>query len=453
MEALLRDRLLAWLADPAVAAQDPETIGSLAAVLRASPDPCSCVRAGRHGTVTCTAPAATGGPPRRFLEFDRHGTLLTVARWDEGDRLRWAKLRLPDGRWVGIEPRSADAPPWGNSDRLWLLDPGAPFSPVAAVSHFQAVDYGAVAAIPPLAEPHRLPAGAGTTVLNFLAALLEDQGRRRVFYRGLYATEQLFTALLESFRYDPAARAPLARFLDSELSWSPAPHERRFLRDGIYVQLRDGVEKVVSRERAYYRRQWQSVIRSEPRVIREAEGRVVCSLWALGTPVEDHLVLDPGGEHGEVLEIPPEDGPIEPLAPAWRPALAALLAQQSAPALRPWLDEALDGLRLEWGPVTGDLLAVSGQTALLSLKLPRLFRRRLAGCQTEAERLVLGLALVVEVSRLLGPALRLRAQALLASLPEAVQRAALERPPTGPSLTSLEKLAQTLAAGEGCPAA
>lgn len=450
MESLLQQYLLDWLGDPAVAIHDPETIARIRTGL-SNPGADSLVKVSRHGTVICLSRTAAGGPQRCLVEFDRRGTLLTVARWDEAGRLRWAKFRLPDGRWVGIEPRSTHSPLWGESDRLWLLSDGAPFRPAEELSHFRAVDYGAVAVIPPLAEPHRLPPGAGTAVLNFLACLLVDQAYPSVFYRGPYATEQLFTALLESFHYDSAAGAPLSQFLDSDLSWTPAPHERRFLPEGIYVQLRDGVEKVVFRGKAYYRRQWQSVIRSEPRVIREADGRVVCSLWALGTPVEDHLILDADGEVVDVRVAEPEAGPVEPLSLAWKPALRALLAQQSAPALRPWLDEALQALTLEWGPVAGDLMEVSGERAVLSLKLPRLFRRRLAGCQAQAERLSLALALVVEVARLLGPALRLRAQGLLAALPEAGQREALESPPATSPLTGVEELAQALAAGRGCP--
>jgi hypothetical protein len=447
----LRHRLLDWLADPAVASQDPETTSTVRAGLRASDDWGWLVSLGRHGTVICSARSSTDGPPRRVIELDRHGTLLTVARWDEPNRLRWAKFRLPDGRWVGIEPRSTRSGAWGESDRLWLLGDGAPFRPLEELGHFQAVEYLAVAAIPPLAEPRRLPPGAGTAVLNFLSNLLVEQGASRVFYRGPYATEQLFTALLESFRYAPAAPAPLRQFVESDLAWTPAPHERRFLPQGIYIQLRDGVEKVVFRGKAYYRRQWQSVIRAEPRVIREEEGRVLCSLYALGTPVEDHLVLDADGEVAEIPETAPESGDGEPLSPAWRAALNALLAHQTAPALAPWLGQALQALRLEWGPVGGDLLEVSGELAVLSLKLPRLFRRRLADCQTRAEGLWLAVALVSEVARLLGPTVRLRAQAILASLPEAAQQAALENPAAGPPLTPLEDLAQTLAAGAGCP--
>lgn len=465
MSAALRQRLLDWLSDPAVATQDPETTARIRSALSApagarAGDPREragfvsagwLVSLGRHGTVACSARRPEGGPLRRVLELDRHGNLLTVARWDEAGRLRSAKFRLPDDRWVGIEPRALSSPLWGELDRLWLLADGAPFTPLQELSPFQAVEYTAVAGIPPLAEPHRLPSGAGTAVLNFLSSLLVEQGTPRVFYQGPYATEQLFTALLESFRYDAAAAAPLAEFLEAELAWTPAPHERRFLPGGIYIQLRDGIEKVVFRGRSYYRRQWQSVIRSEPRVVREQDGRIVCSLYALGASLEDHLVLDAEGERVEIFDPVPESGNAEPLSPAWRSALGALVAHQSAPPLRPWLGEALEALRLEWGPVTGDLLAASEGSLVLSPKLPRLFRRRLQACRTQGEHLALALAFVAEAARLVGPAVRLQAQAILASLPTAAQEAALAHSPATPPLDCLEALARALAAGEECP--
>lgn len=254
----MRDRLLQWFQDPNLIRHDPKGIGGLAARLpRATPDSTGCAlldaETGRRLAAVnpygSLAGFLTRAPFRRFLEFDRLGHLLTVIRWEMDQQLGWAKLRNVDGQWLGIEPRAAHSPIWGGSDRLWLVEPEAPFTPIAPVTTFQSVNYGAIAFIPSLAEPRRLPPGAGTTVLNLLASLLVDQGTARVRYRGPYPTEQLFTALLESFRYDPAVESPLERFsaaaeeaalagqlVEAPLDWIPAPHERLFLPDGGYVR-------------------------------------------------------------------------------------------------------------------------------------------------------------------------------------------------------------------------
>ena len=380
----------------------------------------------RCGTVVTRMAGPAGRPLLLVSEADRHGTPLTAAEWDDGGRLRRAKVRIPDGSWIGIEPGTAESPIWGRSDRLWRLDPDRPFHPVEPITLFQSVDYAAVAFIPPLAEPARLPPGAGSAVLNFLASLLSDQGTPRVRYRGPYSTEQLFTSLLESFRYDPTAISPLEEFMRGDLSWTPAPHERLFSPAGAYVQLRDGVEKVVFRGRAYYRRLWQGVIRDEPRVVREDGERVICSLWALGEAMEDHLILDGNGELLSVPPVPPPEGARTPLSPRWRSAVAELIAHGSTPLLRPSILGVVERLRLEWGPVAGDLVEAAGERLVVSLSLPRRFRLKLEAQNEKRQRLSLALGFPAEVAKLLGPVVRARAQAALASLPESKQRAALE---------------------------
>ncbi len=55
-----------------------------------------------------------------------------------------------------------------------------------------------------------MPPGGGTAVLNLLAGLAADQGGGPVAYHGPYPSEQLFLALLESFRYEGGGSDPLA---------------------------------------------------------------------------------------------------------------------------------------------------------------------------------------------------------------------------------------------------
>ncbi len=411
----------------------------------------------RCGTVVTRMAGAAGRPPLLVSEADRHGTPLTAAEWDDGGRLRRAKVRIPDGSWIGIEPGTAESPIWGRSDRLCRLDPDQPFRPVEPITLFQSVDYAAIAFIPPLAEPARLPPGAGSAVLNFLASLLIDQGTPRVHYRGPYATEQLFTSLLESFRYDPTAGSPLEEFMRGDLSWSPAPHEKLFSPAGAYVQLRDGIEKVVFRGRPYYRRLWQGVIRGEPRVAREDGERVICSLWALGEAIEDHLILDRNGEVLSVPPVPPPEGVRTPLSPRWRSAVGELIAHGSTPLLRPSILGVVERLHLEWGPLAGDLVETRGEHVVVSLRLPRLFSLKLETQKEMEQRVRLVLQFATEVAKLLGPAVRAQAQAALASLPESKQRAPLElaaaTAETAASTlrSSLDQLVRGLLAGADLP--
>src|SRR5262249_15452244 len=176
-----------------------------------------------------------------------------------------------------------------------------------------------IAYVPPLADPTRLPPGAGTAILNLIAGLAADQAAGPLRYRGPFATEQLFWALADSFRFDPTEPDPLGRFLDgaeaaflggalreAPLDWTPAPHERLLLEGGVAVQLRDGVEKVGWEARIYERPDCQGLERRGHRVVRRATGpdggpRVMASLVALGGPLEDHVVLD---ADGDLVELP-----------------------------------------------------------------------------------------------------------------------------------------------------
>lgn len=394
------------------------------------------IRQDRYGTIAHFLP---GHPPRRIIELDPHGHLLTwLQRADDG-QLKRAALRNSDGSWLGIEPRAAHSPLWGKSDRLWFLDPEDLSRPVQPLTIFESLDYGRISHIPPLAEPARLPPGAGTTVLNLLASLLEDQRVERVRYRGPYPTEQLFTALLESFRYDKAVPDPLGLFTEGAeetalsgesrevpLDWSPAPHERSFSPKAGFVQLRNGVEKVVFNGTFYYRTQWQSVTRSEHRVVRQDGNRFICGLVALGEPIEDHLVLDESGEIIAILSPTPIEGAVSPFSPRWRSVLSALIALQSSPLLAQWIGQALEGLQVEWGPVAGDLIDASGDRVRVSLTLARRFSDRLSRIQSADGRRGLSLRLIEEIARLLGPLLRSRAQGFIQSHPESLQTQAAD---------------------------
>jgi hypothetical protein len=371
------------------------------------------------------------GRPRRVLERDERGTPITRLDWRSDGTLAEALVRLPGGPWLRIEPGATDEAPWGRSDRVWLVDDPERTAAGTPLTVFAAVDYRAVDHVPPLFEPERLPPGGGTAILNLLATLAAAQGRARLGYRGPYPTEQLFLALLESFRYvPPAGRGdPLAAFMAGGLAWAPAPHTRRFAADGTYVQRRGRVEKVVWRGRTYVRPDWQDVTRHAPRRVRDTGDGVCCSLWALEAAIEDHLLLDAGGEPARVLAPPPDDAPAAALEPALAAGVVALAAAMSAPALAPLVRSAGAGLALEWGPVAGDLVAVTAGGVRLSTRLRARIDAFVAAAPARADAAARALAAVGELARLAGDPLRARARDALARRPAAEQARALAAPP------------------------
>lgn len=386
-------------------------------------------------------------PPRplahRVIEVDRHGRVVLAVRRAPAGALRSAWVRTADGTALEILPGGASHPPWGASDRIVRAGSCGGAPEVLTVS--AAVDWDAVATIPPLADPTRLSPGAGTGILNLLASLAVDQGGGPLRYRGPYPTEQLFWALTESWRFDATVPDPLERFAgDGEaafaagamraapLDWTPAPHERLFLDDGLCVQLRDGVEKVYWEGRPYYRLEWQGLGRREHRVVRTVstpDGRLtfVASIEALGRTIEDHLVLD---STGDLLDRPApavdRDPDCDtPLAGPWVEALGTLLPLEATPLLGTAIAAVWPGIRIVWGRVARDLVEATGTTVRLSPALVRAYRDDPAHLAAERRR---GLAqrLVREVLGLVGPPVRRAAAAWLEAEPPARQATHLE---------------------------
>jgi hypothetical protein len=421
-----------------------------------------------HGTVVVRESPPGGGPPRRVLELDRNGAVLTELRWTEDGRLAHAWIKIADDSWVLIEPRATYQPSWGLCDRLWHA-----VHPTAAahvpLTTFEALAYEAVDRIPVLLEPARLPAGAGAAVLNLVAALAADEGRTSLGYRGPYPTEQLFLALLESFRYHtgeprparstpPTADAalaapatteddPLAAFMAGRLEWAPAPHERACPVPGVTVHLRGRVEKVVWRERLYYRPDWQGVHRHAPRRVRDVGGAVVCSLWALGESIEDHLRLDPNGTTVEVLVSPRVSLPPRRLPRAILDGVASAVAALSAAPLAPFVREIAAACDLAWSSLDGHLVTAERTHLRISHVFRQTLARHLQGATTRAHRLALGLTALTELAHLLGDPLRARAQSHIASLPpEAQSHALTQADPPEARATDAKRIAEAVEA-------
>lgn len=355
-------------------------------------------------------------------ELDRHGAAVSKLEWGTDGRLRRAAVRIPDGSWVTIQPGAGEPGPWGASD---ALSQGG-----RSLTRFGALDWTRIDRIPPLAEPARLPPGAGTAVLNLIARLAAEQGASVLPYDGPYPTEQLFLALLESFRWTGEAVAdPLAAFMGGALGWTPAPHTRAFEPNDVYVQCRERIEKVVAGGRAFYRPDWQGVGRRAPRVVRDVGATVRASLQALGVVLEDHLVLD---RDGAVLEIPPP--PSDPegqhaLSADLVAGIVATVVADSAPPLGRFIRRAAGELTFAFGPVAGDFVEIASARVHVSPRLLRALQIRLRQAGSRLERVGVALAALTEAADFVGDELRRRAQADLAMADPAAQAAALEATP------------------------
>ena len=215
----------------------------------------------------------------------------------------------------------------------------------------------------------------------------------------------------------------------------PDPHERCFGPRDVYVQSRAQspgqsparVEKVVWRGRAYYREAWQGVERHAVHRVRDEGERVVCSLWALGEALEDHLVLSHGGD---VLEIGPPaagSGPARPLDPRLVDGLVAIVIAGSAAPLADAIRDAAGALAFEWATLDGDLAAIENGRARIASALLRALSARVAAAGSRAEQVRLGFTALTEAAYALGDGLRARGQARLVAAGAGVQAEALRR--------------------------
>jgi hypothetical protein len=116
-----------------------------------------------------------------------------------------------------------------------------------------ALDWARPTEIPAIAEPGRLPLGAGSAILNTIAVLAERAGVAALRYAGPYPTSALWRTLARSFRTTASEAAFTAGAIERALrvarepiaiSFAPAPHERLAIPHG-FVELRDGIERAV----------------------------------------------------------------------------------------------------------------------------------------------------------------------------------------------------------------
>lgn len=424
-----------------------------------------------YGSLTFFIPShIVTGPQWRLATFDRYGRLMLLLYWTPEGTLTRFKVRGLDGRFLGVVRDAAWHFGWGASDSVWVLDGETGFVLDHALTMFRSVQYEELDFLPPLDNPTRLSAGAGSTILNVLALLGQDQDKPVLRYRGPYPSERLFATLRESFRYSGETGAMRERFTqgaeqaalqlttaEAAVDWAPFPHERFFPAAHTCVQWRDGIEKVYDRGRVYYRPDLAiSAYALRKESTEQEHVQYIAGLTALGRPIEDHLVLD---ENGEIVERPAvsRDWTVrEPtqLSNEWKAALVRLIAAESTPLLQSALWPVMDELTIEWSLLNGVLWTETANEIALHGKIVAAYRDALSRVRSAGEGLLLAARLVSELARLLGPLVRARAQEQLAALSPEDQRISLlfsTSAPQGLSDDELRAFLTRLALGEELP--
>ncbi|MCZ6553430.1 MAG: hypothetical protein O7A67_06475 [SAR324 cluster bacterium] len=371
------------------------------------------------------------GSPRPWLLTDREGRVHVTARWEAGglsgaDRrgkaeLFWARLRLPGGGWIEIEPGTARHPLWGRCDRVVAA------GTAETLARYAAVAYGKLVFLPALEDPSALPAGAAEALLNFLALLMSAQNCSAARYRGPYPTARLFEGLRRSFLPRGDLEQARERFQDGELAlalagearenpveWAPRPWTPLEPAEGVSIRYRDGIETVwigdvpfraVPEQNATLPaggRVWKIPDRNPP--------EYGVGLVLLGEPHRVFLVLD---DVGRILrdERPREStvAPGPPLPADWRELIFAWCALRSTPPLAAAVLELGRESEVRWAALPLRLGAVQGDRFLVQSALAAQYRRLLPRADPGA----LALMLLSDVVSGLLPGVLSRAQSRL----------------------------------------
>jgi len=211
--------------------------------------------------------------------------------------------------------------------------------------------------IPAIAEPGRLPLGAGGAILNTIAVLAQRAGVPSLRYAGPYPTAALWRTLARSFRCDADEAAFTAGALDRALrvardpiaiDFVPAPNERIAIAGG-FVELRDRLERAVIDGITYEPA-------GSPARLVDAGGAYHGEIWFGDAPYARVATLAPdgallAGPHA----IPPCASPV--VGRAFPPALTAAIAELVADAVpAPLAADARDrcaGHAVRWADLGG----------------------------------------------------------------------------------------------------
>lgn len=327
---------------------------------------------------------------------DRHGNEVWSARWN-GDALHAIALQRPDRTQVVLEAQTKPHPLFHRAHDVRVGD--------AVVAHCGQTQWDTPQFIPPVDVPGAMPPGAGSALLNWLAQSCVHASTGPLRYRGPYPTAALFDSLshsfhvedppsaLERFTQNVESRAIRGSMVEVDVPFSPAPFEWHWPREGLCIQLRDGLERVYIDGRSYARHQLGS------RRLLATDAGWTAAIEFGGVVWHEVLAFEPDGTPiGDARPVPPApERLIGDALPEEIVNLLGVMLQQRAPRiLAPTVAHVLSGHILRWGD-TGDELArpVAG-----AIELHAAFGERLPEMDPQAMLATFVLALEPVVTRI-----------------------------------------------------
>ncbi len=211
-----------------------------------------------------------------------------------------------------------------------------------ALTWMSVTDWTRPTELPTVAEPGRLPPGAGAAILNLIAERAAAAGVAALHYAGPYPTPALWRAAARSFRAQGGAEpafcadvvgraARVAREVMREIAFVPAPHRRvAWAAGGGWSEVRDGVERVVVGGIGYER------TGSPARLVETERGAVAAELWFGDASYARVAVVDATGALvGAVQPVPPLSSRVlgQQFPRPLRDAIAELVADLVPPVL------------------------------------------------------------------------------------------------------------------------
>ncbi len=290
-----------------------------------------------------------------------HGSVVELE--DDGAPVRWL---APDGAVIaeiaeGVRLDLAglhDHPVTVGPDRephvvLGEVQPVRAGEAGTIVARATVTDWRRPAHIPAIDAPAKLPAGAGSTLLNVLAL-----SGRTLRYRGPYATHALWTSLGECFRplgdestflEGALDRAMAGETAEVAVDFAPAPFERVRVAPRAVVHLRDGVERLYLGGLAWTRG-------GARRLVVDGD-HVRAVLWLGGGPHAEVATL---ARNGQLVSgprpLPPVTSAVigKSFPPPLIAALRELLCEGEPPLLAAAMREVLAEVPIVWGDPGAD---------------------------------------------------------------------------------------------------